>query len=44
MRTWKGTYIGMVNKTSGLPSGFGRLYGDEFIQDGQFYEGKEHGT
>jgi hypothetical protein len=34
----------MANKLSGLPSGFGRLYHDNFIIDGQFNEGKFHGT
>ena len=40
---WNGTYKGMFNKTSGLPSGFGRFYDDAFVIDGQFYQGKFHG-
>ena len=35
-----GTYIGMINKTSGLASGFGRYIWVPFnIWEGQFYEG-----
>ena len=33
----------MVNKASGLPSGFGKFYANEWIFDGQFNEGKFHG-
>jgi hypothetical protein len=40
-----GNYIGMINKTSGLPSGFGRyMYSSYSVWDGQFYEGKFHGV
>ena len=40
-----GIYTGMINKTSGLPSGFGRYIGlSEYFSDGQFYEGKFHGV
>ena len=40
-----GSYIGMINKTSGLPSGFGRyIYYSYAVWDGQFYEGKFHGV
>ena len=42
-----GNYTGMINKTSGLPSGFGRYkyisYTTIFFWDGQFYEGEFHG-
>jgi len=35
----------MINKTSGLPSGFGRyIYYSYAVWDGQFYEGKFHGV
>jgi hypothetical protein len=40
-----GTYTGMINKTSGLASGFGRFIWVPFnIWEGQFYEGKFHGV
>ena len=40
-----GKYTGMINKTSGLPSGFGRhIYYSYAVWDGQFYEGKFHGV
>ena len=39
-----GTYTGMINKTSGLPSGFGRFKRFFDVWDGQFYEGKFHGV
>ena len=35
----------MINKTSGLPSGFGRyMWSSKYVWDGQFYEGKFHGV
>jgi hypothetical protein len=35
----------MINKTSGLASGFGRYYiSSTYVYDGQFYEGKFHGV
>jgi hypothetical protein len=35
----------MINKTSGLPSGFGRhFFASKYVWDGQFYEGKFHGV
>ena len=35
----------MINRTSGLPSGFGRyIYASIYVWDGQFYEGKFHGV
>ena len=41
----KGNYTGMINKTSGLASGFGRYYiSSTYVYDGQFYEGKFHGV
>ena len=42
---YTGIYTGMINKTSGLPSGFGRyIYLSIYVWDGQFYEGKFHGV
>ena len=42
---FKGQYTGMINKTSGLPSGFGRhFFAAKYVWDGQFYEGKFHGV
>ena len=39
-----GNYTGMINMTSGLPSGFGRyIWNSYYVWDGQFYEGKFHG-
>ena len=43
--TLSGIYTGMINKTSGLPSGFGRyMYSSIYVWDGQLYEGKLHGV
>jgi len=39
-----GTYTGMINKTSVLPSGFGRFKRIYDVWDGQFYEGKFYGV